>query len=265
MSENTLTDVSTCSGCGAPLPLKPTIHHPVKCEYCDLTNYLKRSALSTTEAKSVDQETEAENYYLIFQESQKILENFPGELIGDEVGKVRIKMQVKEYAFPLLLVLDDLPDRPYIDGPSKLQTILGCEINDLETMKKWTPGTSSVLDVLEELYQKAEATLPQVLEEPSDTVVRISDKSQAEKDPLFRKILESYDASADKKEMVVKFYAQDGEVINFVIKRKKNLPIGLESEVLTRYPLIRGPLEDYAKGRIDLLTTLAEIERMLYI
>ena len=68
-----------------------------------------------------------------------------------------------------------------------------------------------------------------------------------------------------KKEIIINFYAQNGEVVNFTIKRKKNLPIGLESEVLTKYPLIRGPLEDYAKGRIDLLTTLSEIERMFYV
>ena len=55
------------------------------------------------------------------------------------------------------------------------------------------------------------------------------------------------------------------EIIPFIIKRKKNYPIGLESEVLSRYPLIRGPLEDYAKGRIDLVAVLAEIERLFYV
>ncbi len=265
MSDNSLTDVSTCSGCGAPLPLKPTIHHPVKCEYCDLTNYLKRLAISSEEAKTLDNESEAENYYLIFQESQKILENFPGEFVGDEVGKVKIKMQVGEYAFPLLIVLDDLPDRPYIDGPSKLREIISCEINELETMKKWTPGSSSILDVLEELYRKAEHVLPQVLGETQGEVAISSVKEQEEKDPLIRRIINEYDASVDKKEIIVRFYAQDGETINLMIKRKKNLPIGLESAVLTRYPLIRGPLEDYAKGRIDILTTLSEIERLFYI
>ena len=261
--DDTQTGVSQCSGCGAPLPLKPTYQHPIKCEYCDLTNYLKRSAITPTEAKMIDAEEEAENYYLIYQESQKIVENFPGELIGDEVGKLRIKMQVKEYAFPLLLVLDDLPDRPYIDGPAKLREILDCEINDLKTMKNWSPGSSSVLDVLEEIYKKAEVALPQVMGEPV-RVSEVGSAAQEERDPLIRQILANYDASSSKKEIIVRLYAQNGEVINFTIKRKKNLPIGLETEILTKYPLIRGPLEDYAKGRIDILTTLSEIERMFY-
>ena len=124
------TDVSICNGCGAPLSIKPTLHHPIKCDYCDLTNYLKRSISSPTGTKAIDEDTEAENYYLIYRESQQILENFPGELVGEEVGKVRIKMQVNEYSFPLLIVLDDLPDRPYVDGPNKLREVLDCEIND---------------------------------------------------------------------------------------------------------------------------------------
>ncbi len=260
---DTQTDVSQCSGCGAPLLLRPTIRHPVKCKYCDLSNYLKRSAISPTEAKTIDEEAEAERHYLIYQESQKIIENFPGELIGEEVGKLRIKMQVNEYAFPLLLVLDDLPDRPYIDGPAKLREILDCEINDLNEMKNWTPGTSTVLGVLEEIYQKAEVAIPQAMGEPVKAP-EISSTDQEERDPLIRQILANYDASTTKKEINVRFYAQNGEVINFIIKRKKNLPIGLESEILNKYPLIRGPLEDYAKGRIDLLTTLSEVERMFY-
>ncbi|MFX0085296.1 MAG: hypothetical protein ACFFAU_06455 [Candidatus Hodarchaeota archaeon] len=260
MSE-TLTDVSTCNGCGAPLPIKPTLHHPVKCEYCDLTNYLKRSIITPTEAEKIDEDTEAENYYLIFRESQKILDNFPGELVGEEVGKIRIKMQVKEYAFPLLIVLDDLPDKPYVDGPNKLREVLDCEINELSSMKNWIPGSSSILDVLEEIYQKAEVSLPEVMKEQ---VHEVQSLVQEERDPLVRQIVSNYDAKATKNEIIVKFYAQNGEVVNFTIKRKKNLPIGLESEVLTKYPLIRGPLEDYAKGRIDLLTTLSEIERMFY-
>jgi len=259
---DTQTDVSQCSGCGAPLPARPTFQHPIKCEYCDLSNYLKRTAISPTEAKTIDEAEEAESYYHIYQESQIILENFPGEFVGDEVGKVRIKMQVNEYAFPLLIVLDNLPDRPYIDGPAKLREVLDCEINDLNNMKNWLPGSSTVLDVLEEIYQKTAERLPQVMGEPVPTS-EIS-TSPEDRDPLIRQILTSYDASASKKEINVRFYAQDGEVINFVIKRKKNLPIGLGSDILTKYPLIRGPLEDYAKGRIDILTTLSEIERMFY-
>ncbi len=216
-----------------------------------------------SEAKTIDEEAETENHYLVYQESQKILENFPGELIGEEVGKLRVKMQVNEYAFPLLLVLDDLPDRPYIDGPAKLREILDCEINDLNEMKNWKPGTSTVLGVLEEIYQKAEVALPQAMGEPV-RAPEISSTLQEERDPLIRQILANYDASVTKKEINVRFYAQNGEVINFIIKRKKNLPIGLESEILNKYPLIRGPLEDYAKGRIDLLTTLSEVERMFY-
>ncbi len=261
MSE-TLTDVSTCNGCGAPLAIKPTLHHPVKCEYCDLTNYLKRSVITPTEAEKIDEDVKAENYYLIFRESQKILDNFPGELVGEEVGKIRIKMQVKEYSFPLLIVLDDLPDKPYIDGPNKLREVLDCEINDLSSMKNWIPGSSSILDVLEEIYQKAEVSLPEVMKEQ---VHEAQSLVQEERDPLVQQIISNYDAKATKNEIIVKFYAQNGEVLNFTIKRKKNLPIGLESEVLTKYPLIRGPLEDYAKGRIDLLTTLSEIERMFYV
>lgn len=258
--DDTQTDVSQCNGCGAPLALRPTFNHPIKCEYCDLTNYIKRTALTPTEAKTIEAEEEAEDYYLIYQESQKVLENFLGEFVGEEVGKIRIKMQVNEYAFPLLLVLDDLPDRPYIDGPAKLREILDREINDLDTMKNWTPGKSSVLDVLEEIYQKAEEKLPQVMGEP----VMVSSVIQEERDPLIRQILTNYDATAGKNEITVRFYAQDGEVIQLIVKRKKNLPIGLESDILTKYPLIRGPLEDYAKGRIDILSTLSEIERMFY-
>ncbi|MFX0052301.1 MAG: hypothetical protein ACFE8U_13540 [Candidatus Hermodarchaeota archaeon] len=264
MSNESITDISQCNGCGAPLPVKPTFKHPVKCEYCDLTNYLKRSEVPFSEAKTIDEEAEAEDYYRIYQESKNILDNFPGELVGDEVGKIRIKMQVREYAFPLLLVLDDLPDRPYIDGPSKLREIIDCEINDLSTMKEWTPGSSSVLDVLEEIYQKAEISLPTAMGEPVKTEVPAPSVSK-DRDPLVNQILTNYDASVTKKEILVRFYAQNGEIINFIIKRKKNLPIGLESEILSRYPLIRGPLEDYAKGRIDLLTTLAEIERLFYV
>ncbi|MFX0122897.1 MAG: hypothetical protein ACFFAE_04610 [Candidatus Hodarchaeota archaeon] len=259
---DTQTDVSQCSGCGAPLQARPTFQHPVKCEYCDLSNYLKRTAITPTEAKMMDEAEEAENYYLIYQEAHKILENFPGEFIGDEVGKVRIKMQVNEYAFPLLIVLDDLPDRPYIDGPAKLREVLDCEINDLDNMKNWSTGSSTILDVLEEIHQKTAERIPQVMGEPVS--VPEASAAQEERDPLIRQILTNYDASASNKEITVRFYAQDGEVIIFTIKRKKNLPIGLESDILTKYPLIRGPLEDYAKGRIDILTTLSEIERMFY-
>ncbi len=257
------TDVAQCNGCGAPLSGKPTSLRPIHCEYCDLTNYLKKSQSIAPDESSVDEEVESEHYYLLYQESQKILENFPGELVGEEVSKIRIKMQVGQYAFPLLIVLDDLPGKPFIDGPNILREVIECEINDLNTMKNWQPGASSVLDILEEIYQITESKIPQKLEsEPP--MVEVKDTIK-EKDPLIRQILESYDATPAKKEIKINFYAQTGEVIPFVIKRKKNYPIGLESEVLSRYPLIRGPLEDYAKGRIDLITVLAEIERLFYV
>ena len=172
-------------------------------------------------------------------------------------------MQVGQYAFPLLIVLDDLPDKPFIDGPNVLREVIGCEISDLNSMKNWEPRTSSTLDVLEEIYQLTEKQIPQKLDVPS-TTVETRDATK-EKDPLIRQILESYDAIPTKKEIKINFYAQTGEVIPFIIKRKKNYPIGLESEVLSRYPLIRGPLEDYAKGRIDLVAVLAEIERLFYV
>jgi len=139
---------------------------------------------------------------------------------------------------------------------------VNCEISDLDSMKNWSPGSSSVLDVLEEIYRKSEESLPQIMESTIKSTAKASSK---ERDPFIQQILENYDASTTKKAIVVNFYAQTGDVIQFTIKRKKNFPIGLENEILSRYPLIRGPLEDYAKGRIDLLTTLAEIERLLYI
>ncbi len=257
------TEVAQCNGCGAPLLGNPSSLRPVHCEYCDLTNYLRKSQGIAPDESSVNEEVESEHYYLLYQESQKILENFPGELAGEEVGKIRIKMQVGQYAFPLLIVLDDLPEKPFIDGPNVLREVINCEINDLNTMKDWIPGTSSVLDVLEEIYQISENQLPQKMEGPSTTSE--SKSTIKEKNPLIRQILESYDATPTRKEIKINFYAQTGEVIPFTIKRKKNYPIGLESEVLSRYPLIRGPLEDYAKGRIDLITVLAEIERLFYV
>ncbi|MHA1978298.1 MAG: hypothetical protein ACW98F_04485 [Candidatus Hodarchaeales archaeon] len=257
------TDVAQCNGCGAPLYGKPTSIRPIQCEYCDLTNYLKKSQIMAPDENSVDEEVESEHYYILYQESQRILENFPGELVGEEVGKIRIKMQVGQYAFPLLIVLDDLPDKPFIDGPNVLREVINCEIRDLNSMKNWVPGTSSVLDVLEEIYHLTEKQIPKKLES-SSTTVEVRDTIK-EKDPLIRQILESYDATSTKKEIKINFYAQTGEIIPFTIKRKKNYPIGLESEVLSRYPLIRGPLEDYAKGRVDLVTVLAEIERLFYV
>ena len=257
------TDVAQCNGCGAPLSGKPNLNHPIHCDYCDLTNYLKVPENMTPETSSYMDDLESERYLEIYNESQKILENFPGELIGEEVGKLRIKMQVGPYAFPLLLVLDDLPEKPYIDGPNKMREVLECEISELDSMRNWSSGSSSVLDVLEEIYKKSEESLPEVM--GSSVKPTVSKTLSSERDPFVRKILENYDATTNKKAIVVKFYAQTGEVIQFTIKRKKNYPIGLENETLLRYPLIRGPLEDYAKGRIDLLTTLAEIERLLYI
>ena len=257
------TDIAQCNGCGAPLSGKPNINHPIHCEYCDLTNYLKVSEKMTPETSSYVDDLESERYLEIYNESQKILENFPGELIGEEVGKLRIKMQVGPYAFPLLLVLDDLPGKPYIDGPNKMREVLECEISELETMRSWSPGSSSVLDVLEEIYKKSEESLPKIIE-PSITST-VSKSSLKEKNPFVQQILENYDATTNKKAILVNFYAQTGDVIQFTIKKKKNFPIALENEMLLRYPLIRGPLEDYAKGRIDLLTTLAEIEKLLYI
>ena len=259
------TDIAQCNGCGAPLSGKPTFHKPIQCEYCDLTNYLKKSLVYDSGEELYDEESESAHQYLVYQESQKILENFPGELVGDEVGKVRIKMQVDQFAFPLLIVLDNLPDKPYIDGPSKLREVLDNELTELETMTNWVSGTSSVLDVLEEIYNRAKVNLPQTMGEPAPTSRRELKKAPTEKDPLIRQILTNYDAITSKKEVEINFYAQTGEVIKLTIKRKKNYPIGLESEVLTKYPLIKGPLEDYAKGRIDLLTTLAEIERLFYV
>jgi len=257
------TDIAQCNGCGAPLSGKPTINHPIHCGYCDLTNYLKLPENISPESSSYMSDLESESYLEIYQESQKILENFPGELIGEEVGKLRIKMQVGPYAFPLLLVLDDLPERPYIDGPNKMREVLACEISELESMKNWSPGSSSVLDVLEEIYNKSEESLPKIMEPSVKTSV--SQTSSKDRDPFVQQILENYDASTTKKAIIINFYAQTGDVIQFTIKRKKNFPIGLENEILQRYPLIRGPLEDYAKGRIDLLTALAEIEKLLYI
>lgn len=261
--DDIITDIAQCNSCGAPLSGKPNINHPIHCDYCELTNYLKVPEITSPETSSYINDLESESYLGIYQESQKILENFPGELIGEEVGKLRIKMQVGSYAFPLLLVLDDLPERPYIDGPNKMREVLNCEISELESMKNWSPGSSSVLDVLEEIYRKSEESLPHIME--SSIKTPISKTSSKERDPFVQQILENYDASTTKKAIVVNFYAQTGDVIQFTIKRKKNFPIGLENEILSRYPLIRGPLEDYAKGRIDLLTTLAEIERLLYI
>ncbi|MHA2345280.1 MAG: hypothetical protein ACXACP_01040 [Candidatus Hodarchaeales archaeon] len=259
------TDIAQCNGCGAPLLGKPTFHKPIQCEYCDLTNYLKKSLISDSGSDVFDEESESEHQYLVYQESQKILENFPGELVGDEVGKVRIKMQVDRYAFPLLIVLDDLPDKPYIDGPNKLREILDCELTELNLMKNWIPGTTSVLDVLEEIYDRAKKGFPQKMDKPSPAIKNETKRAPIEKDPLLRQILLNYDSNPLKKAVEINFYAQTGEVIKLTIKRKKNYPIGLENEVLTRYPLIRGPLEDYAKGRIDLLATLAEIERLFYV
>ncbi|MFW9780004.1 MAG: hypothetical protein ACFFE8_14205 [Candidatus Heimdallarchaeota archaeon] len=260
-----LTEVSTCNGCGAPLPYRPTTGQAVKCEYCDLTNYLKRSVAPAEVEQGLDEEIESEVYYRIYQTAQEILENFPGEYVGDEIGKLRIKMQVGQYAFTLLLVLDDLPDRPYIDGPAKLREILDCEMTELESMKEWRPEKSSVLDVLEEIHRRASIALPEVMGESPVPTAGVSPTERKEHDPLIQKILSNYDASFSKKEISVRFYAETGDVINFNIKRKKNYPIGLESEILAKYPLIRGPLEDYAKGRIDLLETLSEIERLLYV
>jgi len=257
------TDIAQCNGCGGPLSGKPYINHPIQCAYCDLTNYLKVPEKISPETSSYMDDLESERYLEIYQETQKILDNFPGELIGEEVGKLRIKMQVGPYAFPLLLVLDDLPKKPYIDGPNKMREVLACEISELDSMRNWSPGSSSVLDVLEEIYRKSEESLPKIMEPSIKPAV--SKISSSERDPFVQQILENYDASATKKAIVINFYAQTGDVIRFTIKRKKNFPIGLENEILSRYPLIRGPLEDYAKGRIDLLTTLAEIERLLYI
>jgi hypothetical protein len=257
------TDIAQCNGCGAPLSGKPYINHPIHCDYCDLTNYIKMPENFTPGTSSRMDDLESERHLEIYQESQKILENFPGELIGEEVGKLRIKMQVGPYAFPLLLVLDDLPEKPYIDGPNKMREVLACEISELESMRNWQSGSSSVLDVLEEIYRKSEESLPQIMESSKKPV--LAKPSSSERDPFVQQILENYDATTTKKAIIVNFYAQTGDIIQFTIKRKKNFPIGLENEILSRYPLIRGPLEDYAKGRIDLLATLAEIERLLYI
>jgi len=260
------SSIAQCNGCGAPLSQKPNFQFPVKCDYCDLTNYIRQSSFTSENESILDDELKAESYYLIYQEGQKILENFPGEYIGDEIGKIRIKMQVGAYAFPLLIVLDDLPSRPYIDGPSQLRQILDCELNDLSTMKSWNPNSSSILNVLEEIYKLAEDKIPKALEEIDESIKKPEfSKAEYEKDPLIKKILVNYDSTVNKKDITVRFYAQDGEIINLIIKRKKNYPIGLESEILSTYPLIKGPLEDYAKGRIDLLTTLSEIERLLYV
>jgi hypothetical protein len=265
MTEDIETGVVQCNSCGAPLSSKPTLHRPILCEYCDLTNYLKKPISATSDASSYDEETESEHHFVLYQETQKILESFPGELVGEEVGKLRIKMQIGQYAFPLLIVLDNLPDQPYIDGPSKLREVLNCEIAELDSMKNWIAGTSSVLDVLDDLYKRAEKELPRVMEPPIPER-RIDPVPVAkDRDPLFQQILTNYDSSSTKKEIRINFYAQTGEVIQITVKRKKNYPIGLDGEVLSRYPLIRGPLEDYAKGRIDLLTTLSEIERLFYV
>ena len=261
--DDIITDIAQCNGCGAPLSGKPTINHPTHCHYCDLTNYLKVPEKISPETSSYMDDLESDHYLEIYQESQKILENFPGELIGEEVGKLRIKMQVGPYAFPLLLVLDDLPDKPFIDGPNKMREVLACEISELDNMKNWSPGSSSVLDVLEEIYRKSEESLPKIMESSIKSVG--SKTSSSDRDPFVQQILENYDASATKKAIIINFYTQTGDVIQFTIKRKKNFPISLENEILSRYPLIRGPLEDYAKGRIDLLTTLAEIEILFYI
>ena len=57
--------------------------------------------------------------------------------LGNTQVVVGIKMQVGAYAFPLLVVLDDLPEPPYIDGPAKLRELIQCELNELDTIKNW--------------------------------------------------------------------------------------------------------------------------------
>lgn len=260
------TDIllATCYGCGAPLVGVATIRTPIKCDYCDLMNYAKRSQKSADGAiDEFDEEEESERSFLIYQEAQNILQNFPGETIGDDIGKLKIKVQIGAYAFPLMVVIDDLPEKPYIDGPSKLRDILDCDLADLEAMKNWKPGESKPLDVLDELYQRIETTL-------GDTKIRIEKQPetvsiQADKDPLINAILNNFESEIiSKGKLRVTFYTPEGDNLNLFIKRKKNYPIEVDSNILIKFPLLRGTLEDYAKGRIDILNALSEIERSLY-
>ena len=77
--EDTEIGLIQCTGCGAPLSAKPTLHHPILCEYCDLTNYLKKPMSISANGSSYDEDVESEHTFLLYQESQKVLENFPGE------------------------------------------------------------------------------------------------------------------------------------------------------------------------------------------
>ena len=60
------TDVAQCNGCGAPLLGRPTSHRPIQCEYCDLTNYLKKLQGIAPDERSEDEEVESEHYYILY-------------------------------------------------------------------------------------------------------------------------------------------------------------------------------------------------------
>ncbi len=262
-------EVVTCSGCGGPLPEVPTLSKPVKCEYCEITNVFQPPRVDSSTGELIISEEElAERDYQIYQQQEAILSHYSGELVGEEISKIRISLPIGARTFQVLVVLDNYPHEIFVDVSPDPTPLIGPFI-ELDTIKNWEPGKSSALDVIQELEQRLRTALGVVESHVSPELDRKStqprkkkEKTHEEKDPVFLEIMQKFEAVPEKKGLKVIFYSPSGEEKILIVKRKKKYPIELKSKFS---PLVEGILDDYQKGRISLIQALTDIERVFYV
>ncbi len=268
------TEIVTCNGCGAPLPAAPSLTKPVKCEYCEITNVYHPPRIDAITGELVVSEEElAERDYQIYLQQQEILAHYPGELVGEEISKVRLALHVGPQLYQILVVLDNFPEEIFIEVSPDVRDLIG-SINDLKTLRQWRPGESKAIDVIRELESKIKEAsgIKDIQSNETETERKMmktrgktkekKEKKFVEKDPLFLEIMKQFEAMPEKKGLKVIFYATDGEEKIIFIKRKKKYPIELKGRFP---PLIEGIIDDYNKGRISLIQALSEIERAFYV
>ncbi len=260
-------EVVTCSGCGAPLPEVPTMNRPTRCEYCEITNVFRPPRVDPKTGELIQSEDElSERDYQIYMQQQEILSRYSGELVGDEITKIRLALPIGSRVFQVLLVLDNYPNDVFIDVSPDPRQLIG-PLTELSSIKNWNAGHSRALDVIQELEEKLRkalgADVPTSESERSSALMTEKKKKHDhdENDPLFLEIMSKFEAIPEKKGLKVLFYSPAGEEMVVFIKRKKKYPVQLLGKF---HPLVDGIIEDYEKGRISLIQALTDIERLIY-
>jgi hypothetical protein len=191
----------------------------------------------------------SERDYMIFQQTSELLESFPGEYVGDEITKIRVKITAGPHDFKILLVLDDFPNSLHVELPRDLEKGIG-SFNSLETAVNWDPFSSILIDVFNEIKSKAEESFGEEVEVPSD---------------LYEDIANRFDVEDSGKEMKVNMYSVIGEQHFVIIKKKRDneYPKVVLDPILQSEDKVLDWLKSYKKKEMSLNVFLDFIEKFL--